>query len=52
MDTDGGKGQDPNAAYDQQRARGEDPRLADIKSDKEHQAEPVPFKITNTGSGE
>lgn len=39
-------GKDPNQQYDEERARGEDPKLADLKSVKDHQAEPVPFKIT------
>ncbi len=45
-------GQDPNATYDEARARGEDPRNADLSegANKEHQAEPVPFKITNQGN--
>lgn len=47
-DSSGGK--DPNQQYDEERARGEDPKLADLKSVKEHAAEPVPFKITNQGN--
>jgi len=43
-----GKGTDPNQQHDEERARGEDPRLADIKegANKSHQAEPVPYKVT------
>lgn len=37
---------DPNEARDEERARGEDPKLADIGTVKDHAAEPVPFKVT------
>lgn len=43
-------GTDPNEKLDDERARGEDPKLADIKSVKEHAAEAVPFKITHQGN--
>lgn len=48
-ETSGSKGHDPNEERDDERARGEDPRLADLKSVKEHAAEEVPFKITHQG---
>lgn len=43
-----GKGTDPNQQRDEERARGEDPKLADISEaqNKDHKAEPVPFKVS------
>lgn len=43
-----GKGTDPNEQRDDERARGEDPRLANISeaANKDRPTEEVPFKIT------
>lgn len=51
MDSDSGKGTDPNQAYDEQRARGEDPKLANLTDAqvKEKLTRPAPFKITGEG---
>lgn len=48
MGDTGSKGTDPNEERDMERARGEDPQLANLTDaqNKEHQVEPVPFKIT------
>lgn len=45
---DSGKGTDPNEAYDDARARGEDPKLANLTDAqvKEKLTRPEPFKIT------
>lgn len=51
MDSDSGKGVDPNEERIMERARGEDPHLVNLTdaANKEHQVEPVPFKLTGEG---
>ena len=50
-DADGKGGEDPNQKFDEERARGEDPKLANISEaqNKDHEARPAPFKITSQG---
>lgn len=48
---DSGNGTDPNQAYDDARARGEDPKNANLSDAqvKDKPTRPAPFKLTGEG---